>query len=377
MSADLSALSRWLFPAVEFSRTGAGLRVKLAGLRRLGLVGGFATMTVIVLIALANADFRAILPDPKVMTILAVALAFCVAFEVVLMDVLSPQENIEFNQDAGLIRTTHTYLWLFQRSRSRDVADIRAAFVDSEEVKDKRWKGHYVFHPMLELKSGAVERLTTARPFERAEATRIVEAVVAMMPGSRSATARPAAQGPTPVEQINAEAVVRQERRFARWFGTLILGSTLVLIWMMRSEFTSRYEATVVEAGAMCQYSWRLSKHDTETKSSDCSFTPAPDRAPRDMQPTVYEGLNLGVRFRIASGDLVDGRIFATGTDAVYARETGKIFVTYDPRYRNSVRRWMGWRYISLMALLPICGVLMFFIPDLRNKLRQRGLVWR
>ena len=291
MSAEQSAFSRWLFPPADFSQSGTGLRVKLAGVRRIWMLGGFGYLALAALILLANPAVRSMPISPRAMALFAIGALLAIGFHLVLFDMLSPPEVIEIDQAPKVIRQTRTYLWFIRRTTTRNAVDLRAADIDSEEVRDKYGKGQgrFAFHPMLLLKNDGVERLTSTHAFSHDEAARIVAAINDMLVSADTAASGPAvrlaAGRPTTVEQINAAAIVRQERFFTRIIGSIIVCGSLALLWIGRDDFGPRHQATVVGAAPMCQYGWRFSKYDF--------------RSPR--HPTARSSPGRSVRHRICN----------------------------------------------------------------------------
>ena len=73
----------------------------------------------------------------------------------------------------------------------------------------------------------------------------------------------------------------------------------------------------------------------------------------------------------------MSGRLFVTDPEAEHARQTGKVIVQHRPEHRVPVRQPHAFKTLTLVALLALSGLLVFFVADARHWLRKRGLVWR
>ena len=374
MSAARGAISRWMFPDVELLETPAGLRVRIAGLRRFGLatsVCGFALLVVVFA-----------LRDQGLAHLYLPIAAVCSALLFAYLAAVSPPLEIETDRRDRAIRTTRDYLWMFRHEKLRAIQDVRVASVEAAAVKDKRGQptGAFTYHPVLNLRDGSIEKIAPTWSFSHADAGRIAGAVNAMLPRAH-AEAAPlagvASRDGTKLDQMDAAAIDRRERHYCRAMGVFFVCAGLLVLWIMRGLLVLPTEAEIVGSAPMCQYTWSRSERDSETQASDCSFVPTPARLPKDLRPKVYRGLELSVRFLDRAGSEVRGRVFVTNPKAERARDGGRVRVSYRPGERFPVREWPGYGMLIAAALIPLSGFAFFFLADARQWLRRRGLTWR
>jgi hypothetical protein len=356
-------LIKRLLPTNKITTTEDGLEINCSGVRLLLAASTCLTLVIVTLLCvskLGNQSFY------------LVGLLWLITLIVVgILDAGVPPLHVSLSRSTRNIKRTQIFFLFFNRQSDRNVADLSEAFVDSSEVLSEygRPTGHITFHPLLKLRDGTIERLAPGWSFSKDDASRIAAEIAIMISGSGYASCRPVklagSKQQTIIEKIEEVERDRGDVRYFKGLAFMVIAGGSFLTWQMRHEFTSQFEATVLGATSECQYSWRISKDNYETKKSDCSFVPKPQTADFDKKPKVYRGKAIDVGFNAENGRVVRERIFLQTAEAERAIAAGKTIVVFDPGRPYPVRSPLP---IWMPFAIPVSGFFMYMAAVYRQR---------
>lgn len=366
----LQRLFRLLFPPVSITRTPKRLVVETPGLTRALLftfLVGYAGMIAAAALAFPRDTLWLLLGNAFFLGGVVASVPFWAA----MVDLVAPAERATVDARGRLLTREKRLLWIWSGRRDRHGTQIREAFVDGEETTDRshRKTGNLVFHPMLRLADGTVERVIGRWSFQRDEARAITMAISELLSIPARSDPVPDASAREPAQ--NARDLAVAERRSSA-FGSRVIGGMFLLgalaTGLMGSrEVHFRQHAQIVSATPSCEFAWRLVGDQREVKHAPCDGDPAPERARRDRRPQITEGLLLDVHLASAQAQDQRRRVFVASPQAQRVRDEGRIAVFWDPANPDTIRPSRG-RPLAMPSALMAIGLLILLLPELRSR---------
>jgi len=344
-------LSQWLFPPDQVTMTPDGMAITCFGARR------FFSVVSIFSAAFVTVFIYIMVKPHSLKPLMLLTCWLSVPLMLTVVELTAQPITLVLSRTRKSLALTKNYFWMFDKTTIRNLSDIKEVFVDSSEVlgADERPTGDITYHPMLVLQNGETERLIPFFSFSLDKAERIVGAIADSLPEGRdSISPRPIkianSETKTEIEKIQSAERESSNFTFAKLMAAILVAGGLALAWICRDDFISRHEAEIVGAKTQCQYSWNISKDNSETKSSDCTYVPTPERASISVDPKVYHGKSVTVKFTPSDGKEVTASLFLNDREAEQALAVGKTTVVFAPDKPYVVRRPMD-RVSSIMII--------------------------
>lgn len=360
---------RFLLPPVSIRRTPTQLVVETPSLYRLSLLlllAGASFILIPLLSARNTAAITAILGKPG----FALGLLGGALITLLIVELVAQRERITIDGLKRRLVRQRRLLWLWVHRRELKSSAISEVFIDSAEIVDgsHRKAGHLVFHPMLRLANGTVERVSTRWSFKRDEARAITAAISELL--ATPARTDPVVHATAEELAQNKAALARAEKRSgifgARLIGGVFLLGALSTGLMALREAHFRQDAEIVGAVPQCAFTWRLHSDQREIKYAPCDSKPTPDRARPESKPQVRQGLLLDVRFANDHAQEQRHRVFVGSPEAERVRDRGRVAVFWDPANPEAIRPSDS-RPLAMPLVLLAIGLLILLLPELRR----------